>query len=82
MQTLQIQIDEEILQNLQQQAKQQTTSVENLVRNVLANYLKTPTQKNYSFIGIGHSGKPNLSAQVDDILDTAANRNEGWSLPE
>jgi hypothetical protein len=82
MQTLQIQLDEEILQNLREQAKQQATSVENVVRNALANYLKPPEPKNYSFIGIGHSGKPNLSTQVDDILEKSNNRQEGWSLPE
>lgn len=84
MQTLQIQLDEEILQNLRQQAKIQATSVENLVRNALANYLKTSvsTGKSYSFIGIGHSGKGKLSTQVDEILDKSAKRREGWSLPE
>jgi hypothetical protein len=62
MQTLQIQLDEEILQNLRQQATLQATSVENLVRKALASYLKPPptTDKNYSFIGIGHSGKGNI----------------------
>ncbi len=84
MQTLQIQLDEEILQNLKQQAKAQATSVENLVRNALANYLKTSASpvSNYSFIGIGHSGKGKLSTQVDEILDKSVRRREGWSLSE
>ena len=36
----------------------------------------------YSFIGIGRSDKGNLSTEVDNILAEAANRREGWSLPE
>jgi hypothetical protein len=36
----------------------------------------------YSFIGIGRSDKGNLSTEVDKILAEAANRREGWSLPE
>jgi len=38
--------------------------------------------KRFSFIGIGHSGKHNLSTQVEEILTQAANRREGWSVPE
>ena len=43
---------------------------------------KTEIEKRFSFIGIGHSGKHNLSTQVEEILTQAANRREGWSLPE
>lgn len=43
---------------------------------------KPKTEKQYSFIGIAHSGKNNLSEQADEILTTGANRKEGWSLSE
>lgn len=35
----------------------------------------------YSFVGIAHSGNGTLSTQVESILDEAADRREGWSLP-
>ena len=40
------------------------------------------SEKRFSFIGMGHSGKRNLSTQVEDILTQAANRREGWSIAE
>lgn len=84
MQTLQLQLEDDIFQDLRQQATLQATSIENLARNALANYLKMSNvdnkSNNYSFIGIGRSGKGNLSTQVDDILDKSMDRREGWSL--
>jgi len=35
-----------------------------------------------TFIGIGNSGKGNISTQVETTLKKAANRREGWSLSE
>ncbi len=45
---------------------------------------KTPRRESsrFSFIGIGDSGKKNLSTQVESILEQAADKREGWSLPE
>ena len=34
----------------------------------------------YSFIGIGHSGKGDVSQRVDETLDAIAERRKGWSL--
>jgi hypothetical protein len=36
----------------------------------------------FSFIGIAHSGNGSLSTEADSILNKAAERREGWSLPE
>jgi hypothetical protein len=36
----------------------------------------------FSFVGIGRSGKRDLSTQAEAILERAADRREGWSLPE
>lgn len=39
----------------------------------------TRNQQKYSFIGIGRSGKRDLSRRAEELLQEA-NRREGWSL--
>ncbi len=84
MNTLQIELDDELMERLRQTARTQAVSVETWVQTVLESSLQTQsaTGKQYSFIGIGHSGKRHLSRQVEGILSTGANRREGWSLQE
>lgn len=84
MSTLQVQLDDELMEHLRHTAQIQAVSLEALVRIALEAYLQPqpPTGKPYSFIGIGHSGKRHLSTQVEEILSAGANRREGWSLPE
>jgi hypothetical protein len=84
MSTLQVQLDDELMEHLRQTAQIQAVSLEALVRTALEAYLQPqpPAQKPYSFIGIGRSGKHQLSTQVEEILSIGANRREGWSLPE
>ena len=36
----------------------------------------------FSFIGIARSGNGSLSTEADTMLNEAAKRDEGWSLPE
>jgi hypothetical protein len=45
MQTLQLQLEDDIFQDLRQQATLQATSIENLARKALANYLSFATPK-------------------------------------
>lgn len=77
-----ISIEEELLTALEITAKRKLTTA--IVKEALQRYLQSevPPPKKYSFIGIGHSGKKNISTQVEETLATAANRIEGWSLPE
>lgn len=84
MSTLQIQLDEALMERLQDAAQAQAVSLEVLARAVLESYVQPqpPARKQYSFVGIGHSGKHGLSKQVDDTLSAAFNRREGWSLSE
>lgn len=76
--------EDTLIYQLQTLAEQNHTTLEDVMRRALIDYVrlaKLETSKSqYSFIGIGHSGKQNLSLQVDDILEEAANRKEGWSL--
>ena len=38
-------------------------------------------QGRLALIGIGKSGRSDLSERVDEILAEGANKHEGWSLP-
>jgi hypothetical protein len=80
--TLVIQAEEDLAAALQQIAEQRATTVDELAKEALRDYLRAQSipSRTYSFIGIGHSGKGNLSKQAEPILEKAANRREGWSL--
>jgi predicted DNA-binding antitoxin AbrB/MazE fold protein len=40
-------------------------------------------ERDYSFIGIFNSGKPDLAESVEDILDqTTHDKHEGWDLTQ
>ena len=82
MVTIAIQTEEPILKALQDIAKQKQTTLEAITQEALRQYLQQQVSpsRSYSFIGIGHSGKGNLSTQVEATLSQAANRQEGWSL--
>jgi len=84
MTTIEIQAEDELITSLKQMANNKLTTVEALVKEVLFNYLQIQSSKpkSYSFIGIGHSGKGNISTQVTSTLKKAANRREGWSLSQ
>jgi hypothetical protein len=81
--TIVIQAEEELATALQQIAEQKATTVDAVAKEALRDYLRAQSipSRTYSFIGIGHSGKGNLSKQAESILESVANRREGWSLP-
>ncbi len=81
--TLVIQAEEDLAAALQQVAERQATTVEAVAKEALKNYLRAHSAppRTYSFIGIAHSGKGNLSTQAEEILQQAVDRREGWSLP-
>ena len=84
MKTITIHAEDEIIKSLGKIAKKKFTTTEALVKEALLSYLELhiPKSKKYTFIGIGHSGKGNISTQVETALKKAANRREGWSLSE
>lgn len=84
MTTITICAEEEIIKSLRQIAEYKLTTTEAVVKEALLNYLQlqNPKSKKYSFIGIGHSGKGNISTQVETTLKESANRRQGWSLSE
>lgn len=83
MLTIHIQEDK-LARAIEQLAKQQETTVNEVARDALSRYLQEQiaSTKRFSFIGIGHSGKHNLSTSVEEVMAEGANRLEGWSLPE
>jgi predicted transcriptional regulator len=80
--SLVIQVEEDLATSLQRVADEKATTVEVLANEALKSYLRTQAtqRRSYSFIGIGHSGKGNLSTQAEEILQKAVDRREGWSL--
>ncbi len=82
MTSITISADETLVAALNIIAQKRSASLETIAREALQNYVRSqpPRKKTYSFIGIGHSKKGNLSKQVDTILEQAANKQEGWSL--
>ena len=84
MVTLKIQADEELVVALEAIAEQKLSTVEEVARQALGQYLQAQPvhPKTYSFIGIGHSGKGQLAADAETILAKGASRREGWSLAE
>jgi hypothetical protein len=82
MVTIAIQAEEQLVSALQEIARQKQTTVEDVAKEALLHYVQVhpDTLNQYSFIGIGHSGKENISTQVDQTLEKAANRREGLSL--
>ena len=84
MVTIAIQAEETLIATLRQIAERRQTTVEEVTKEALEQYLQKQVleAKTYSFIGIGHSGKKNLSTQVESRLTQAADRREGWSLSE
>jgi len=84
MKTIEISADDMLFETLEDLARAESKSLEALVREALSHYAqKLTTQRpSYSFIGIGRSGKGDLSVKVEEALADGADRREGWSLAE
>ncbi len=74
--------DDQVVETLKLIAEKRSTTLEVVAREALSTYVSQhPVGKQrYSFIGIGNSGKGNLSQKVDETLTEGAHRREGWSL--
>lgn len=84
MTTITIEAEADLLMALEKTAQYQATTVESLIQEVLQQYLSTSSSvpvtpanesKKYSFIGIWHSGKKDLSTRVEEILAEEMGRN-------
>jgi hypothetical protein len=66
MVTISIQTEEETLKALKEVAKQKQSTLEEITQEALQQYLQQHSHPahSYSFIGIGHSGKGNISSQM------------------
>lgn len=79
MTSITIAVDENLVEALKTIAEQRATTVEVVAREALTNYVRSQpaSPHTYSFIGIGHSGKKNLSTQVEKIIEENADRRAG-----
>lgn len=78
-----IQADEQLFATLQQIALQKAKTFEEVVQQALLDWVsdyRNDETRSYSFIGIGRSGRNDLSISVEEILADQADRREGWSL--
>ena len=77
-----ITIDKSLEEVLKEIARQRAMTLDAIAREALLSYIQArPWEtRNYSFVGIGRSGRGDLSTSVDEILAKNANRQEGWSL--
>jgi plasmid stability protein len=77
-----ISADDKLVEALRLIAQKRSTSLDAVAREALTNYVRSHPipKRRYSFVGIGRSGKRDLSQQVEATLAQAANRREGWSL--
>jgi metal-responsive CopG/Arc/MetJ family transcriptional regulator len=74
MQRTTIFADEYLLRDIKDIARQEKRSVADIIRDALVQYIntrKTPSSK-FSFIGIGDSGRSDLSEKHEELL---------WSRP-
>jgi len=78
METICIQVDTDMIESLTRLAKHRTTTLEAITKEALIQYLQSQPSppKTYSFIGIGHSGKGNLSTRVEKTLEEGGNNRE------
>lgn len=78
-----IRADEQLFAVLKQIALQQETTFEEVIQQALTDWVgeqRARRASQYSFIGIGRSGRPDLSLRAKEILAQQADRREGWSL--
>ena len=76
-------LEDDFLTALEIMAERKLTTVESLVKEALQRYLQSEEMlppKNYSFIGIWHSGDSHLSTQVDEEFTNRVCFNEKDSL--
>lgn len=84
MRTIEIHPDENTLHDLEQLAQARMSTIEALTEEAVLQYVRRTAAppKTYSFIGIGHSGKGDVSSRVEETLAAGADRRRGWSLVE
>ena len=83
MVTIAIQAEESLAEELAEIADAMQISLEDAALEALRRYVEDAHRSDkprYSFIGVGHSGKGDLSQRVDETLASVAERREGWSL--
>ncbi len=84
MKMLTLPADDELAEALEEQADREGKSVETLALDLLRREVtrpQPPPPSKYSFIGIGRSGKGDLSVRAEELLEEGADPRSGWALP-
>ena len=74
--------DEDLLLGLKDLAKHRGTTVSEIVRDALEQYLaqNRPWRGLPSFAGMGDSGRSDISERAEEILAEDIDRQSGWSV--
>lgn len=82
MKTLTLPADDELARALEEQADREGRPLEDLILELLRRQVvrPSPSSPRYSFIGIAHSGRNNLSTRVDELLADGADPRAGWTV--
>lgn len=83
MKTISVPAEDDLVKALEEQADREGMSVESLVLGLLRRQLEPSPRASsrYSFVGIAHSGKGDLSARTDELLAEGADPRAGWTAP-
>lgn len=75
-----IQANEELLLEVKQLAEEQRTTVSQIIRGALEEYLYQHRQgaRALSFVGIGSSGRKDISRDVENIIAAQVEKGTGW----
>ncbi len=81
MTNLTINTDDALWRKLNEIARQRNVTVAEVVKEALSAYVQPVSQAKsprYSFIGIGRSGRGQVSVQAEEILKRESDRRTGW----
>ncbi len=74
MTVLRVAVPDEIAERLAREASERGTSTEDMVSEVLVAHVPVPNRRRPGFIGLGHSGRGDISERAEELLAEAFDR--------
>ncbi len=73
--------DESLILEVKQYGEETGKSTTEIVQDALREYLKARRhqRKPLSFVGIGRSGREDISARAEEILEASVDKEKGWA---